>query len=111
YGLDGHFNVDNPEPIDIASLSVKLADTMEADYKLKGKAISNNLLISRAIGGAHIPDPGVTATKVGYHLEFTWANLTPAEYLRSFSRPFSTLSGEMQLVTSSIKGETIQETE
>ena len=111
YGLDGHFNVDNPEPIDIASLSAKLADTMEADYKLKGQTITNNLLISRAIGGAHIPDPGVTATKVGYHLEFTWDNLTPAEYLRSFSRPFSTLSGEMQLVTSSIKGETIQETE
>ncbi|BEO21337.1 hypothetical protein SMQC19_46840 (plasmid) [Serratia marcescens] len=111
YGLDGHFNVDNPNSMDIASLSVKLADTMEADYKLKGQVITNNLLISRAIAGAHIPDPGVTATEAGYHLEFTWANLTPAEYLRSFSRPFSTLSGEMQLVTSSIKGETIQETE
>ena len=109
--FEENFNYNNPEPMDIASLSVKLADTMEADYKLKGKAITNKLLISRAIAGAHIPDPGVTATEAGYHLEFNWANLTPAEYLRSFSRPFSTLSGEMQLVTSSIKGETIQETE
>ncbi|BEO21327.1 hypothetical protein SMQC19_46740 (plasmid) [Serratia marcescens] len=109
--FEGNFNYNNPDPMDIASLSVKLADTMEADYKLKGQVITNNLLISRAIAGAHIPDPGVTATEAGYHLEFTWANLTPAEYLRSFSRPFSTLSGEMQLVTSSIKGETIQETE
>ncbi len=108
---DTFFNYKNPEPMDIASLSAKLADTMEADYKLKGQAITNKLLISRAIAGAHIPDPGVTATEAEYHLEITWDNLTPAEYLRSFSRPFSTLSGEMQLVTSSIKGETIQETE
>lgn len=109
--FEENFNYNNPNPMDIASLSAKLADTMEADYKLKGKPIINKLLISRAIAGAHIPDPGVTATEAEYHLEFTWANLTPAEYLRSFSRPFSTLSGEMQLVTSSIKGETIQETE
>jgi hypothetical protein len=106
-----YFNYKNPEPMDIASLSAELADTMEADYKLKGKAITNKLLISRAIAGAHIPDPGVTATEAEYHLEITWDNLTPAEYLRSFSRPFSILSGEMQLVTSSIKGETIQKTE
>jgi hypothetical protein len=110
-GFGENFNANNPEPMDIASLSAKLADTMEADYKLKGQTITNKLLISRAIAGAHIPDPGVTATEAEYHLEITWDSLTPAEYLRSFSRPFSTLSGEMQLVTSSIKGETIQETE
>nr|WP_241390144.1 glycosyltransferase [Serratia proteamaculans]ANV21616.1 AfpX18 [Serratia proteamaculans]ULG13374.1 hypothetical protein AGR96Xp_00004 [Serratia proteamaculans]ULG17200.1 hypothetical protein 20093p_00114 [Serratia proteamaculans]ULG18088.1 hypothetical protein LCp1_00114 [Serratia proteamaculans]ULG19573.1 hypothetical protein Sprot5p_00082 [Serratia proteamaculans] len=108
-----NFNANNPDPMDIASLSARLADTMEADYKLKGQSITNKLLISRAIAGAHIsaPDSDITFTEEKYHLEFTWDNLTPAEYLRSFSRPFSTLSGEMQLVTSSIKGETIQETE
>ncbi|EJX4511294.1 hypothetical protein ACGGX0_003510 [Salmonella enterica] len=106
-----NFIFKNPEPMSIASLSEVLVNTIENDYKLKGQTITNKLLISRAIAGAHIPDPGVTATEAGYHLEFTWDNLTPAEYLRSFSRPFSTLSGEMQLVSSSIKGETIQETE
>lgn len=105
------FNYKNPEPMDIANIAAKLADTMEADYKLKGQTITNELLISRAIAGAHIPDPGVTVTEVGYQLEFTWENLTPAEYLRSFSRPFSILSGEMQLVSSSVMRETIQETE
>lgn len=105
------FNYTNPKPMDIASLSAKLADTMEVDYVIKGKPIINKLLISRAIAGAHIPDPGVSASEAKYHLEFTWDNLSPAEYLRSFSRPFSTLSGEMQLVSSSVNGETIQETE
>lgn len=109
--FEEYFNYNNPEPMDIASLSAKLADTMEADYKLKGQTITNKLLISRAIAGAHFADPGITAIEAEYHLEITWDNLTPAEYLRSFSRPFSTLSGEMQLVSSSIKGETIQETE
>lgn len=109
--FEGNFNYNNPDPMDIASLSAKLADTMETDYNLKGEIITNKLLISRAIAGAHIPDPGVTVTETEYHLEITWDKLTPAEYLRSFSRPFSTLSGEMQLVSSSIKGETIQETE
>lgn len=104
------FNYTNPEPMDIASLSAKLADTMEVDYVIKGKPIINKLLISRAIAGAHIPAPGVSASVAKYHLEFTWDNLSPAEYLRSFSRPFSVLSGQFQLVSSSINGETIQET-
>ncbi|CAO98039.1 hypothetical protein [Erwinia tasmaniensis] len=109
--FEENFNFNNPDPMDIASLSANLADTMEADYKLKGHAITNRLLISRAIAGAHIPDLGVTATEAEYHHGFTWHNMTPAEYLRSFTSPFSTLSGEMQLVSSSIKGETVQETE
>lgn len=106
-----YFNYRNPDPMDITRLSANLANTMEADYKLKRQSITNKLLMSRAIAGAHIPDPGVSATEARYPLELTWDNLTPAEYLRSFSRPFSTLSGEMQLVSSSIKGETVQETE
>ncbi|CAI1067490.1 Uncharacterised protein [Serratia entomophila] len=105
------FNYNNPEPISITRLSSYLANTIEGDYKNGSSPPKNKLLISRAITGAHIPDPGVTATAAGYHIEFTWDNLTSAEYLRSFSRPFSTLSGEMQLVSSSINGETIQETE
>ncbi|NEG59750.1 hypothetical protein [Pantoea agglomerans] len=109
--FEKYFNYNNPEPMDIANLSAKLADTIEADYKLKGKTITNRSLISRAIAGAYIPDSDVTATEVKYHLEFTWDNLTPAEYLRSFSRPFSVLSGQLQLVSSSVHGETIQETE
>ncbi|MGX5088816.1 hypothetical protein [Enterobacter sp. UPMP2052] len=109
--FEKNFNSFNPDPMDIARLSATLADTMEVDYVIKGKPIFNKLLISRAIAGAHIPDPGVSASEAIYRLEFTWDNLSPAEYLRSFSRPFSTLSGEMQLVSSSINGETIQETE
>ncbi|MFW5402592.1 hypothetical protein V2A85_23380, partial [Yersinia sp. 1252 StPb PI] len=111
FNFEEYFNYNDPEPMDIASLSERLANTIEADYKLKNATPTNKLLISRAIVGAHIPDPGVSATEAGYHLDFTWANLTAAEYLRSFARPFSTLSGEMQLISSSIKGETIQETE
>lgn len=109
--FDECFNYNNPESMDIANLSAKLADTMGADYKLRGKIITNKLLIYRAIAGSYIPNPNVTATEVKYRFEFTWDNLSPAEYLRSFSRPFSTLSGEIQLVSSSINGETIQETE
>lgn len=109
--FEKNFNSVNTDPMDIARLSAKLADTMEIDYVIKGKPIINKLLISRAIAGAHIPAPGVSVSESKYHLEFTWDNLSPAEYLRSFSRPFSTLSGEMQLVSSSINGETIQETE
>jgi hypothetical protein len=109
--FEKNFNFNNPDPMDIARLSAKLADTMEVDYVIKGQSIINKLLISRAIAGAHIPVPEVTAIEAEYHLEFTWDNLSPTEYLRSFSRPFSTLSGEMQLVSSSINGETIQETE
>jgi len=108
---DKYFNYNNPAPMDIASISAYLADTIEADYKLKGWGISNKRLMSRAFAGAQIPDPGVSATEVKYQLEFTWDKLTPAEYLRSFSRPFSTLSGQMQLISSSMQGETVQETE
>lgn len=97
--------------MDIVSISSELAETIKADYNINGKTITNKLLIHRAIAGAHIPEQEITATENKYHLEVTWDNLTPAGYLRSFSRPFSTLSGEMQLISSSIDGETIQETE
>lgn len=109
--FEENFNYNNPVSMSINRLSEELAVTMEADYRLKGETITNKLLISRAIIGAHIPDPGVRATEVINHLEVSWDYLTPADYLRSFSRHFSILSGEMQLVISSINGETIQETE
>ena len=109
--FENNFNYNNPEPENIVSLSAKIAEIIESDYKLKRKVVTNKLLLSRAICGAHIPDPTITSVEIGYNLEFTWSNLTSADYLRAFSRPFSTLSGEMQLVVSSNKGEAIQETE
>lgn len=106
-----YFNYYNPKPINITSLASELANTIENDYKLREITPTNKLLIPRAIAGSQIPDPGVTATEVDYKLEYTWESLKPAEYLKSFARPFSTLSGQVQLIVSDIKGETIQETE
>ncbi|MBD8109125.1 hypothetical protein [Erwinia persicina] len=106
-----NFNVNNPEPMDIASLSDNIASAMEADYKSRNATITNSLLTSRAAAGAYIPDPDVTVTEAKYHLEFTWENLTPAEYLRSFSRPFETLAGQVQLIFSDAEGQSIQQTE
>lgn len=106
-----NFNYNRPRSTDIAGLSEYLANTMEADYRLKGKRIKNKLLISRAIAGAHIPDPGVTVTEVKSRLAVNSADLTPAQYLRAFAKPFAALSGDMQLIASSIEGESIQETE
>lgn len=105
------FNSNNPGAMGIASLSARLANTIEADYKRKNEIVTNKRLIFRAIAGAHIPDPGITATAVNDRPELTLGDLTRAEYLRSFSRPFAGLSKDMQLVLSSIKGETTQETE
>jgi hypothetical protein len=102
---------ENSKPMNIIRLSETLVSEIENDDKLKGLDTTNNMLISRAIAGAHIPDPGVIATAVKYQLELTFADLRFSEYLKSFSRPFSILSGEMQLISSSIKGETIQETD
>ncbi|UZX55639.1 hypothetical protein ND446_01530 [Yersinia ruckeri] len=111
FKFETYFNYNAPEAMSIESLSAQLANTIEADYKFKNTSPTNKILISRAIVGAHIPDPGVRATQGEYHIEFDSDELAPAKYLRSFARPFSTLSGEMQLISSSIKGETIQETE
>ncbi|MBH2647826.1 hypothetical protein [Serratia ureilytica] len=106
-----NFNYNNPEPMDVVSISERLAKNLEKDYKLKKQKITNEMLITKAIAGSHIPEPGVSATEARYHIEYTWDNLSASEYTRSFARPFSTLSGQMQLIASGIKGETIQETE
>jgi len=106
-----NFNSNNPAAMDIASLSANLADTIEADYKLKNQTITNKKLISRAIAGAHIPAPVATATRINNKPESTLGDLTPTGFLRSFSRPFAALAKDMQVVLSSIEGETIQETE
>ncbi|MFP2423354.1 hypothetical protein ACLEXA_17680 [Pseudescherichia vulneris] len=108
--FETNFNSKNPESMDIQHIAATLASTIEADYKLKGQTILNSSLIPRAIAGAHIPSSGITVTEQKQLLEYTWEHLTSAEYLKSFSRPFSTLSGEMQLISSSTKGETILET-
>ncbi|OON39834.1 hypothetical protein BTJ39_12445 [Izhakiella australiensis] len=109
------------EPMDIAHLSSHFVDIVDEDYSAEsilGKKYpvvqpypTNLLLISRAISGSQIPDPGVTAKQQQYQLKITWDNLTAAGYLRSFSRPFSTLSGQTQLVASDITGQTVQQTE
>lgn len=97
--------------MDIGSLSTLLANTIEADYNSKKMTIENKKLIHRAIAGAHIPESEVRITEEKYRLEITWERLTTAEYLKSFERPFATLSGEMQLISSFEKNETIYEEE
>lgn len=57
-----------------------------------------------------IPDSGPSVTPIPYKLNVTLADKMPAEYLRSFARPFSTLSGQVQLISSATRGETVQET-
>ncbi|MBN3263932.1 hypothetical protein [Pectobacterium brasiliense] len=111
YNFDENFNKNNPRKMEISSISSLLANTIEADYENRKKHIDNSILISRAIVGSQIPDPDVSVTPVRYNLDFSWDNLTPAEYLSSFSRPFSKLSGQVQLVVSDITSETIQETD
>lgn len=109
YNFHENINKNNPKPMKISSISSLLANTIESDYKNRKKHIENSTLISRAIIGSQIPDPDVSVTPVGYSLNFSWDNLTPAEYLSSFSRPFSKLSGLVQLIASDITNETIQE--
>lgn len=114
--LDYSLNQNNPDPMDIGKLSVLLAKNIEEDYKRRAYknreyVLENKKLITRAIVGSQIPDPGVSVTPVKYKLQVTWESLTPAEYLRSISCPFSTLSGQMQLIVSDARGESIIETE
>nr|WP_241391082.1 hypothetical protein [Serratia proteamaculans]ULG16493.1 hypothetical protein 1137p_00095 [Serratia proteamaculans] len=125
YNLKENFNIYTPKPMDIAEISEDLVRSIEIDYMLKEKVITNSLLISRAIAGANGSDsirsgatedvnndyPEVTATKNIYHIETTWENMAPADYLNAFSKPFSSLAGNIQLVTSHFKEETIQDTE
>lgn len=111
YNFDLYFNQKNPNSMNIPSISSLLANTIEADYKNRKTHIENNTLVLRAILGSHIPDPDVSVTQVRYNLGFSWDNLTPAEYLNSFSRPFAKLSGLVQLIASDITSETIQETD
>lgn len=107
--FNDYFNYNNLGPMDVASLSTRLANTIKNDYQLAGRTIENRLLISRAIAGAHIPDDGVRVREALYHVDYSWGGSTAAEYLRAFERPFSTLSGDMQSIISSAKGETVQE--
>lgn len=137
--LEGRFNCNNPQLMDIASLSAQLAKTIEDDYQRKGKTITNKLLISRAIAGAHAPGAAARITLESqeiYHSDITMIDFSlgllsnrylrkfldsiidnnpteirvaAAEYLRSIERPFATLSGDMQSVISSYRGETVQE--
>ncbi len=125
YNFKENFNPYITKPMDIASVSESLVKSIEIDYMLKEKAITNNLLISRAIAGANGSNsirsgatedvnsdyPEVTATKKIYHIETTWENMATADYLNAFSRPFSSLAGNIQLVTSHFKEETVQDTE
>ncbi|SFM98097.1 hypothetical protein SAMN05216516_101642 [Izhakiella capsodis] len=109
--FNNYFNQDNSKPMSIEEISEYLTNIIEKDYLLKNKEIVNDSLILRAIAGAHIPVSEVSIAEKSYHLELTLDYLTPQNYLRSFARPFSILSGEMQLVSSSLKGETVQETD
>ena len=54
---------------------------------------------------------GITKVPMKMPLEFTWAGLKASQYAESFARPFSTLSGQVQLISSALAGATIQETE
>ncbi|WP_273853655.1 hypothetical protein, partial [Serratia bockelmannii] len=108
---ENSFNKNNQQPISIYALSERLVGSAKEKYDKQPNTDHNKHVITRAITGSTIPDPGVSETPVSYKLNFTWAALTPAEYLRSFARPFSTLGGQMQLVASHINEDSIETTE
>lgn len=109
--FDRFFNYNKSEAININVLATLLEKTITEGYKNKSAVIDNKKLVNRAILGAQIPDQEVSVTEVKYRLEFDWGNLKSEEYLRSFSRPFATLGGQMQLILSNIEGETLQQKE
>lgn len=107
--FDTYFNYVHSDPMNIYTLAARLEKTMAEDYKKKSAVIENNRLIKRSILGSQVPDQEVSVKEVRYHLEYDWNTLKPEEYLRSFSRPFATLGGQLQLISSNIKGETLQQ--
>jgi len=111
WNFEDYFNFNEPDGIDISSLSKKLSEKKEEDYNHRTYKIENKNLIQRAIAGSQMPEPDESVIPARYKLEFTWDNLTPAEYLRSFSQPFSTLAGQVQLIVSDAEGQSIQQTE
>lgn len=90
--FEENFNYNSPYPMGISDLSEELADRMEADYKLKKTAITNKLLISRAIAGAHISAPYLSGPEA--EVEPIYNKWDPRKYLQSFSRPITTLKRE-----------------
>ncbi|MCQ4056388.1 hypothetical protein [Aeromonas sp. SG16] len=135
-GFERYINHTNPSPIAISALSAQLVNHIEEDYKIKRAAITNKILMSRAIDGANILGEGFhlvdeiyksDITTQGALLELVFnhrlrkllfgiVDNNPAEireagieYLRAIERPFATLSRDMQSIISSYRGETVQE--
>ncbi|CNH73199.1 hypothetical protein [Yersinia pekkanenii] len=67
------FNYNNPEPMDIVSISETLANTMEADYYLKRQTITNKLLVSKAFENPNIFAPDSLAIEEESYPDHTWA--------------------------------------
>ncbi|WP_141667979.1 MULTISPECIES: M91 family zinc metallopeptidase [unclassified Burkholderia] len=111
WDFNQYFNYNSPTAKNIYELSEQLAVGIEDKYKKRPTIDHNRHVVQKAIVGSQIPDLDVSATPVAYKLEFTWAALTPAEYLRAFSRPFATLAGQGQLVVSHVSGDSIETTE
>lgn len=105
------FNSNNLQPISIHNLSERLFDISQEKYKNEPHVNHSRHVLKKAITGSQIPEPDVSTTQVNYKINFTWAALTPAEYLMSFARPFSTLGGQMQLVVSDLNDDSIETTE
>jgi hypothetical protein len=106
-----YFNYNAPTGKNIYQLSEQLATGIEEKYRERPTQDHNRQVVEKAIVGSQIPELDVSATPVDYKLEFTWAALTPSEYLRAFARPFETLSGQGQLIASHINGDSIETTE
>lgn len=108
--LKHNFNDSYPKPMDTKSLSEMLANNIEKDYQLKGQSITNNLIVTRAIAGAHIPHTEVSASDAEELTELINGFSDPAFFLKVLARPFTYFSGEIQLTISLVKGETLLET-
>ncbi|MGP2970042.1 hypothetical protein [Serratia marcescens] len=111
WDFNTYFNYNAPTEKSIHQLSEQLATGIEEKYQDSPEQDHNRYVVQHAIAGSQIPEPDVSATPVDYKLKFTWAALTPSEYLRAFSRPFATLAGQGQLVVSHFSGDSIEITE
>ena len=109
--FDTYFNYQIQQELNIYQLSEHLEEDIEKHYQENPKRDHNKRVVQKAITGTQLSKLDVSTIQMDFKLQFTWAALTPSDYLRSFSRPFTTLSGQGQLIASHISEDSIENTE
>ncbi|MGK0602893.1 hypothetical protein [Yokenella regensburgei] len=105
-----YFNYNTQVRQTINDISEQLFTTISSDYSLKGKQVTNDVMVPRAIAGAMIKS-SVSASRKPYTIEVVWGGSTASEYLKAFSQPFSSLAEDIQKIISSSNGESVAEAE